>query len=298
MTLRHLECFLAIAREGSFTRAADRIHLSQPALSERLSELERELGKRLFSRRRRQVLLTEAGRVFEPYAARVLATLESATQAVAELDGLRHGSLVVGASTTPGVYVLPRLIGRFRARHPGITLTLQIANSRAIEERVRAGHLDLGVVGGHVLGAGEECLTAGLVDELVLIVPPRHPWATRRVIDAKRFNDEPILMREHGSATRHVTERAFQQAGLRCRPAMELDHTEAIKQAVMAGLGLALVSMHAVRGEVAARQLVSLRVRGLLLRRHFHVIHDETRSLSASAQALVRLLDAEANAKR
>ena len=298
MTIRQLECFLAIVRDGSFTRAAERIHLSQPTLSERLSELERELGKQLFSRTKRQVRLTEAGRVFEPYAARVVATLESATQAVGELDGLRHGSLVVGASTTPGVYVLPRLIGRFRARYPGITLTLQIANSRAIEERVRAGHLDLGVVGGHVLGAAEQCLAAGVVDELVLIVPPRHEWAKRKAIDAKRFCDQPVLMREQGSATRYVTERALQQAGLRCRAAMELDHTEAIKQAVIAGLGVALVSIHAVRGEVASRQLVALRVRGLQLRRHFHVIHDEERPLSASAQALARLLEAEAKVKR
>jgi DNA-binding transcriptional LysR family regulator len=298
MTLRQLECFLAVVREGSFTRAAQRIHLSQPSLSEGVLDLERELGKPLFSRSRRQVRLTEAGRVFEPYAARIMATVESGTQAVAELDGLRHGSLVVGASTTPGVYVLPRLIGKFRARYPGITLTLHIANSRAVEEQVRAGHLDLGVVGGHVLGAGEECLAAGLVDELLLIVPPRHPWAKHKAVPARRLQDQPLLMREQGSATRHVTERALQQAGLRCSAAMELDHTEAIKQAVMAGLGVALVSVHAVRGEVAARHLVALRVRGLHLRRHFHVIHDEGRPLSASAAALVRLVEAEATAKR
>jgi DNA-binding transcriptional LysR family regulator len=294
MTLRQLESFLAIVREGSFVRAARRIHLSQPTLSEHVLELERELGKSLFSRRRRQVMLTEAGRVFEPYAARVVASLEAATQAVADLDGLRHGSLLVGASTTPGIYVLPRIIGRFRARYPGIDLTLRIANSRTIEERVRAGHLDLGVVGGHVLGAGEQCLAAGLVDELVLIVPRGHAWARRRSVDVKRFCEQPVLMREEGSATRHVMERALQQAGVRCRAAMELDHTEAIKQAVMAGLGVALVSVHAVRGEIAARHLVGLRVRGLHLRRHFHVIHDEGRPLSASAQALVRMLEAEA----
>jgi DNA-binding transcriptional LysR family regulator len=298
MTLRQIECFVAIVREGSFTRAAQRIHLSQPSLSEAILDLERELGKDLFSRSRRQVRLTEAGRVFEPYAARVMATVESGRQAVTELDGLRHGSLVVGASTTPGVYVLPRLIGKFRARYPGITLTLHIANSRAVEEQVRAGHLDLGVVGGHVLGAGEECLAAGLVDELLLIVPPRHPWAKQKAVPARRLQDQPLLMREQGSATRHVTERALQQAGLRCPAAMGLDHTEAIKQAVMAGLGVALVSVHAVRGEVAARHLVALRVRGLHLRRHFHVIHDEGRPLSASAAALVRLVEAEATAKR
>ncbi len=159
-------------------------------------------------------------------------------------------------------------------------------------------HLDLGVIGGHVLGAGEHCLAAGLVDELVLIVPRRHEWARRRTIDVKRFCEQPVLMREEGSATRYVTERALQQAGMRCRAAMELDHTEAIKQAVMAGLGVALVSVHAVRGELAARHLVALRVRGLHLRRHFHVIHDEGRPLSASAQALVRLLEAEAKTKR
>jgi DNA-binding transcriptional LysR family regulator len=298
MTLRQLESFLAIVREGSFTRAAERIHLSQPALSEQVLDLERELGKPLFSRRRRQVALTEAGRVFQPYAARVVATVESAAQAVADLDGLRHGSLVVGASTTPGIYVLPRIIGRFRARYPGITLTLRIANSRTIEERVRAGHVDLGVVGGHVLGAGEQCLAAGLVDELVLIVPRRHAWARRRTIDVRRFCEQPVLMREEGSATRYVTERALQQAGVRCRAAMELEHTEAIKQAVMAGLGVSLVSMHAVRGEVATRQLGALRVRGLHLRRHFHVIHDEERPLTASAQALLRLLEAEARYSR
>ncbi|MGH2670533.1 MAG: LysR substrate-binding domain-containing protein, partial [bacterium] len=233
MTLRQLESFRAVAREGSFTLAGRRLHLSQATLSEHVLELERELGAPLFSRRRRQVVLTEAGRVLEPYVSRIMTTLESATQAVAELDGLQHGSLLIGASTTPGIYVLPRIIGNFRAAYPGIVLSLQIANSRAIEERVRAARLDLGVVGGHVLGAGERCLTAGLVDELVLIVPPGHAWSKRGTIGTEHFREQPLLMREEGSATRLVTERALRRAGLECRPVMELDHTEAIKQAVM-----------------------------------------------------------------
>lgn len=298
MTLRQLESFFAVARERSFTLAARRLHLSQATLSEHVLELERELGTPLFSRRHRQVVLTEAGRVLEPYVSRIMTTLEGATQAVAELDGLQHGSIVIGASTTPGIYVLPRIIGIFRATYPGIVLSLQIANSRAIEERVRAAQLDLGVVGGHVLGAGERCLTAGLVDELVLIVPPGHAWAKRGTIGAEHLREQPLLMREEGSATRLLTERALQRAGLECRPVMELDHTEAIKQAVMAGLGVAFVSVHAVRREIAARHLASLRVRGLELRRHFHVIHDEDRPLSGSARAFVSLLEAEAKAKR
>ncbi|MGH7277261.1 MAG: selenium metabolism-associated LysR family transcriptional regulator [Candidatus Rokuibacteriota bacterium] len=290
MTLRQFEAFLAVARERSFSRAGQRLHLSQPTLSEHIAELERVLETSLFVRRGREVTLTEAGRVFHEHAGRVVSAAEEARQAVADLGGLTRGSLLVGASTTPGVYVLPAIIAAFRTRHPGIELKLQIANSRTIEERVRANNLDLGVVGGHVLGAGERCLAAGLDDELVLIVPPQHPWATRRDIGVASLCDQPLLMREEGSATRYVTERALQQAGLHCKSAMELDHTEAIKQAVMAGLGVALVSVHAVRGEVATRRLASLRVRGLPLRRHFHVIHDEDRALTGSATAFLELL--------
>jgi DNA-binding transcriptional LysR family regulator len=298
MTLRQLESFLAVAREGSFSLAAQRLHLSQPTLTEHVQELEREIGKRLFARRYRQVVLTEAGRVLEPYVDRIMTTLEGGTQAVAELDGLQHGSLLVGASTTPGIYVLPRIIGQFRAAYPGITLSLQIANTRTIEERIRATRLDVGVVGGHILGAGEQCLAAGLVDELGLIVAPHHAWAKRGTISIKQLSAQPLLMREEGSSTRHLTERALQQAGVEYQVAMELDHTEAIKQAVMAGLGISFVSVHAVTREISAGHLISLRVRGLTLRRHFHVIHAQRRPLSASAQAFVRLLEAGATSKR
>jgi DNA-binding transcriptional LysR family regulator len=298
MTLRQLESFLAVARDGSFSVAAQRLHLSQPTLTEHVQELEREIGKPLFARRYRQVVLTEAGRVLEPYVSRVMTTLESAARAVAELDGLRHGSLLVGASTTPGIYVLPRIVGHFRRAYPGIALSLQIANTRTIEERIRAEHLDVGVVGGHLLGTGEECLTAGLVDELVLVVRPDHAWAKRGMIGLDRVAEQPLLMREEGSATRHLTEHALREAGARYDIAMELDHTEAIKQAVLAGLGAAFVSTHAVRREIAAHQLAAVRVRGLALRRHFHVIHRQGRPLSGSAQAFVRLLEAEAASKR
>lgn len=294
MTLRQVEVFLAVAREKSFSLAAEKIHLSQPTLSEHVRELEHELGKPLFFRRGRTVTLTEAGRVFEPYAASVVAAVEGARQAIVELDGLSHGSLLVGASTTPGLYVLPGIIARFRARYPGIELRLQIANSRLIEERVREKELDLGVVGGHMLGPGQECLAAGLLDELVLVVAPEHPWSKRRDIAPARLADAPLLMREDGSATRRVTERALRQAGISFRTGMELDHTEAIKQAVMAGLGVAFLSTHAVRGEVATGRLRALRIHGMRIHRHFHVIHHEARRLGASARAFMQALEGNA----
>src|SRR3989441_3212242 len=291
MTLRQLEVFLAVAREKSFSRAAKRIHSSQPTLSEHIGELERELGKKLFFRRGREVTVTEAGRVFERYADGAISSVEGARQALADLDGLAHGSLLIGASTTPGLYVMPAIVAAFRARHPGVELKLQIANSQVIEGRVKERELDLGIVGGHAVGPGEECLAAGMLDELVLIVPPGHAWAKRRDVVPESLADQPLLVREDGSATRSVTERALQRAGVRFRVAMELDHTEAIKQGVMAGLGVAFVSIYAVRGEVATGRLRALRLRGIRVQRHFHVIHHEGRRVTASARAFMELLE-------
>jgi LysR family transcriptional regulator, low CO2-responsive transcriptional regulator len=298
MTLRQLEVFLAIARAHSYRQAAEALHTSQPALSQHMRELEGELGVRLFDRFSRGVVPTEAGRLLEERAKRVFATLTDVREVLGELQGLQRGSLLVGASTTPGIYVLPAVIGEYRRRHPGIDLRLRIANSRVIEEAIRAHEVDLGVVGGHGLAPGEECLAAGLVDELVLIVSPRHRWARRREVAPADLVAEPLLVREEGSATRRVTERALERAGLGWRASMELNHTEAIKQAVMAGLGVAFVSVHAVRGEVASRRLAAVRVRGLRIQRHFHVIHSEARTLSVGARAFVALLSEPSKRRR
>jgi DNA-binding transcriptional LysR family regulator len=291
MTLRQLEVFLAVAREKSFSLAAKKIRSSQPTLSEHVSELETELGKQLFFRRgrRRVVTVTEAGRVFAEFAERAISAIEGGRQALADLDGLTHGSLLIGASTTPGLYVLPRIIAAFRTKYPGVDVKLQIANSQSIEGRVRERELDLGIVGGHALRPGEECLTAGMRDELVLIVAPAHAWSRRRDVTPESLADEPLLVREEGSATRSVTERALQR--VKFRVAMELDHTEAIKQGVMAGLGVAFVSLYAVQGEIAAGRLRALRLRGVRIQRHFHIIHHEARRVTASARAFMELFE-------
>jgi DNA-binding transcriptional LysR family regulator len=288
MTIRQLEVFLGVAQAKSFSRAAERIHLSQPTLSEHMRELEEELGVRLFVRHPRSVSLTEAGRIFGDYATRVVATLAAGRQALAELNGLQQGSLVVGASTTPGTYVLPALIARFRDAYPGITVALRIANSRIVEERVRDGDVDVAVIGGHMLGPGERCVAAGIVDELRLIVSAKHPIGA--TISRAKLSRERLLIREEGSATRQVTERALREAGITVRPAMELDHTETIKRAVLAGLGIAFVSRYAIEDEVQSSRLRVVAVEKMKIRRHFHVIHDERRPLSASARAFVGFL--------
>lgn len=289
-TLRQFEVFLAVAKAGSFRAAAEAMHLSQPALSQHVAEMERELGTRLFDRLGRKVALTEAGRVLEDHAHRLFASLASAREAVADLSGLKRGSLVVGASTTPGIYVLPGVIAAFQEKYPGVVLSLRIANSARIEEQIRGNEVDLGVVGGHPLRLGEECVAAGLLDELVLIVPPSHPWARRREIQPSLLEGERLLVREEGSATRQVTERALQRAGGHIKASMELGHTEAIKQAVIAGLGIAFVSIHAIHGDLVVGRLRAIRLRGLRIQRHFHIIHNEARTLSTSARAFIELL--------
>jgi DNA-binding transcriptional LysR family regulator len=199
---------------------------------------------------------------------------------------------VVGGSTTPGIYLLPSIIAAFERQYPRVSVTLRIGNSRLIEEQVRANTLDLGVVGGHGLRPGEECLAAGLLDELVLIVAPGHPWARARAVHPSRLARERLLTREEGSATRQVTERALQHAGVKLGRTLEVGPTEAIKQAVMAGLGVAFVSIHAVRGELETARLRQVRLQGVRIRRHFHVIHNEGRALTARARAFIAALHA------
>ena len=203
---------------------------------------------------------------------------------------------MIGASTTPGLYVLPRIAAAFRTKYPGVDVKLRIANSQTIEARVRERELDLGIVGGHALRPGQECLAAGMLDELVLIVSPAHAWARRRDVTPESLADEPLLVREEGSATRSVTERALQR--VKFRVAMELDHTEAIKQGVMAGLGVAFVSLYAVQGEIAAGRLRALRLRGVRIQRHFHVIHHDARRVTASARAFMQLFEQTARERR
>jgi DNA-binding transcriptional LysR family regulator len=290
MTLRQFEVFLAVARAHSFRRAAEGLHLSPPALSQHVRELEAALGARLFDRLGRAVHLTEAGRVLEEHATRLFSTLADARHAIADLQGLQRGSLTIGASTTPGIYLLPSVLGIFRQRHPGIEVAMHLGNSEQVESLVRAGELDLGLVGDRGKSQAEAYLAASVADELVLIVSPTHAWARRRDIRPDELAAQPLLLREPGSATRQVTERALTSAGVSYRAGMVLPHTEAIKQGVLAGLGVAFLSVYAIQGELETGRLRALRVRGLRIVRHFHLIHHERRRLSTAARAFMEIL--------
>jgi LysR family transcriptional regulator, low CO2-responsive transcriptional regulator len=298
VTLRQLEIFLAVARARSFRRAADTLALSQPALSQQIKGLERELDVDVFDRLGRTIALTQAGRLLEEQSQRIVAMVGSLREALSELRGLQRGVLRLGASTTPGIYLLPGLLARFKIRYPKIEVSLHIGNSREVEDRVRATEVDLGLVGGHVSNAKATCVEASLQDRIVLVVPPEHPWASRRAISSEGLREECLLVREEGSATRRVIDTELDRAGIVPGSRLELGHTEAIKQAVLAGLGVAFVSEYAVRAEVTAGRLKEVRVRGLVIQRHFHAIRHDGRTLSPLERAFLDVLREESQERR
>jgi DNA-binding transcriptional LysR family regulator len=228
LTVHRLELFLAVLDHGGVGRAAEACHISQPAVSEHLRGLEAHFGVRLVERHGQRVRPTTAARLVEPYARQALALLRIAQQAAGDVRGLRGGSLTIGASTTPGTYLLPAALGRFHAAYPGITLSLEISDTREVERRVAAGRVELAVI-------GEAPLVPGLVaeawvqDELVLIVPRGHRFARPRSVPAPAIVAEPYIAREEGSSTRGVAERYLARLGVTLTPAMELGSTEAIR---------------------------------------------------------------------
>ena len=294
----HLALFRAVAEAGGFSRAAEVVHVSQPAISMQVADLEAALGAPLFDRLPRGVRLTDAGKTLLGYAQRI-ATLEAeAERAMRELRGLERGRLSLGASMTIGGYLLPAVLGDFRRAHPGVELQLAIANTETIKTRLIDGTLDLALTEGMPPEDPELSTRVFGEDELVVIAPADHPLVKptagkRRVrpIDARQLCAQPLILREPGSGTREVLLQAL--AGCGAEPGevvLTLTNTEAIKRAVLAGLGLAVVSRLCVTMELAGGVLVEVSTRGLKLRRSLYEVTVRGRQPSPSVQAFVALL--------
>ncbi len=281
VTLHRLELFLAVLETGGVAKAARAWRISQPAVSEHLRGLEQYFGVALLERSGRGVRPTAAARSLEPFARQALQAVRQAERTAHELTEVQAGSLVVGASSTPGTYVLPGLLGRFHARHPGITLTLRIANSRTIERWVTACEVDLGVIGELPLGQGLVA-TPWVEDRLVLIVPRGHRLASRRALSPARLSGEALIAREEGSSTQRIAERYLADRGVTLTPAMALGSTEAIREAVAAGLGAAIVSRLTVPSN--DRRIRTVALSGAPWRRHLLVIERAATPLSPAAR--------------
>ncbi|MBA3686256.1 MAG: LysR family transcriptional regulator [Planctomycetes bacterium] len=245
MDTTQLHHFLLLAQLGNMTRTAATLNLTQPALSGQIKRLESELGATLFHRQRRGLVLTPAGETLRRAASDALATLDGAREQLAALGSLRTGSLAIGGGATSTTCLLPAVIGRFHAEHPGIRFAIREAPSRTIVEAVLSGELDLGVVtlpipSGHAASALE--ITPWLVDELVLLVPPDHPLGRKRRFLWKDLHNQPLIAFESGSAVRQLLDRRLAEHGVTPALVMELRAIASITSMVASGIGLGFIS--------------------------------------------------------
>jgi DNA-binding transcriptional LysR family regulator len=295
MDLRQLEVFAGVYELRSFSRAASALHLTQSTVSEHVRLLEEELGTRLFDRLSRETVPTRAGQLLYSYARQMLALRSQARQAVDEFLGQITGTLVVGASTIPGEYVLPIAIGRFRERHPGVVITLQISDTRGIVQAVLDGQVDAGVVGADPGNRGLET-RALMPDQLVLVVPPGHRWSGRSEAAIEELGAESLIVREPGSGSRQALERALEAVGRslgEMHVIAEMGSTSAIKQAVKAGVGVSVMSSRAVEDECRHGLLACVTLKDLAVTRHFYVVTHASRTCSPLCRAFLDFLIAE-----
>ena len=289
LTLHQLRTFRAVAEQLSFSAAAHELSISQPSVSYQVKELEAALGLPLLDRLGKRVRLTEAGQVLYEYARRTLALLDEAALAMEQLRGIERGTLRVGASTTVGIYVIPLALGAYKKRHPNLAVSLEIGSREALQDRLKQGALDLAVLSPPI--ADPDLVSARFMeDELVMVVPAGHPLAGRTGLTLRDFREESFLMREVGSGTRLAVETAARRAGVSLQVGMELGSNGAIKHAVEAGLGVAVLSSHAIELERQGGGLVVVDIEGFPIRRPWSIVHLRRRQLPAAVIRFIELL--------
>ncbi len=286
MNLRHLAVFHAVAKARSVNAAAALLHTSQPAISRELRTLEERLQTPLFDRLPRGMRLTEAGEVLLGYAERIFALDQAAERAVREIADLEHGQLAIGASNTVGTYLLPALLARFRERHPGLDLSLEVTNTEHVVQGVRSLRFGLGFVEGHIRDEAFE-VHEFQRDRIVAVVAPDHPLARQPRPGLRSLAAAPAILREAGSGTREIVDEAFARKGLALRRSLEIGNSEALKRAAMAGGGVGWISELCVEDELRSGRLVALPTPQLALARPLYWLRLNDRSPSRSAAAFL-----------
>jgi len=287
-TVHQLTVFRTVAQLLSYTRAAEVLYLSQPAVAQQVKSLEQMLGLRLFSRKGRGIVLTSAGQEFLVLVDRLLNNLSKTVPVVHEIHTLKRGSVIIGASISAGTYVVPPLLGSFHARYPRINLTLLVAHRQSIEEDLLAYKIDIGVMS--FIERRERFVIEVLRPyELLVIASPFHPLARRSTIQLRDLQEETLLMREPESVSRLATELHFAQTGVPMPASLELGNIAATKEGVAAGLGIAVLPYESVAMELKNGDLVVLGVQGFPLQRQWYVVHVKGRRLSLAADTLRQL---------
>lgn len=285
MELSELQVFLTVASERSFSRAAAKLHRTQPAVSQAIRRLEEELGERLFDRSSKQGTLTEAGRVLREYAQRLMRLSEEAETAVRELRDLRRGRVLVGANEA-AVHALLPLVGRFRVAHPEIQVDVRRVPSRQVGVEVAQGSLDFGVITFHPAERGLLTLSLG-PDDLVMLVHPGHALAGRKDVSLAEFGRETVIAHNDPSPARERVLRTFEQKHAPINIQVALPSLEAIKRAVEMKLGVALLPRRCALAELSRGSLAAVKVQQVRLARQLRLVYRRSGEMSHAAQAFL-----------
>ena len=283
LTLRQFRVFEAVARHLSFSRAAEELHLSQPAVSMQVRGIEVILGLPLTEQLGRKIFLTEAGREVLHASRAITARLDDLQANLAQLQGIDSGRLNLAVTSTVNAVATDILV-RFRSCYPGVSIHLGVSNRESVLEQLAANRIDLAIMG--QVPDGLELEATRIMDNpLVAIAPPDHPFAQKKKVSLRVLSSEPFLVREAGSGTRAAMTRFFAEKGLELHSSMEMNSNEAIKQAVQAGLGLGILSLQTLEMELTLKRLAVLQVEGFPIMRHWYVVHRADKRLSPAAQA-------------
>ena len=294
LTFRQLSVFEAVARHLSFSRAAHELHLTQPAVSMQVKQLEENVGTALFEQLGKKIYLTEAGHELAHYSRMIAQQLNEVEAVLSELKGLKRGKLKISVASTAN-YFAPQLLATFTQRFPTVTVSLNVTNRQALLQQLANNEMDMAIMGQPPEGL-DLVAESFMENPLVVIAPINHMLARKKAIPLARLEQETFLIREEGSGTRIVMKRFFDAHSIQLHTGMEMSSTEAIKQAVQAGLGLGVVSLHTVELELEARRLKVLDVKDFPIRRHWYIVHRKDKRLTASALAFKNFLIDEANA--
>lgn len=287
MNIKQLEVFLAVAESGSFSKGAAATFLTQSTVSQHIAALEREFALQLLDRTGKGALPTAAGKLLVRHAGRIAAEMRAAELALQRFKGVEAAELVLGGSNIPAAYLIPRLLPRLLQRFPGVAATIIQGDSRGILDKLVAEEVELAIVGSRFPLEGVEYEPVGS-EAIRLVVNRRHPWSSRRSVALTEIRTEPLLFRESGSGTGKAVTESLAQAGVD-RSALTiravLGSNEAVKQAVLQGLGASFVSECSVNGELESGDLVAIAVEGLTISRDFYLATRAGRTLSPAALA-------------
>ena len=294
LNFHQLRIFYTVARRKSFSRAAESLDISQPAVSIQVRELEKALGMPLLHRRSKGLQLTQVGETVYDYAHRIFSLSSEMQETIHEVQELKTGHLTLGASTTPGEYILPVAIGRFRQQYPGVQVELRISNTRSIVNQILQRDLDLGMIGADLEGGGDDLeVSTYAMDEIVLVASPDHPLSQRKGVILAEVMQEGLVMREDGSATRQTAEECMAYLGVEPRIAIELGSNQAVKLAAASGVGVGVISRHGIGAETRAGLLRVLDVAGWSCTRPLTLVYLREKRLSPAQRAFLHLLDRE-----